>query len=314
MASAAGRRLAVVILLLALVATVAIALWVPAGGGRRGPRFATGAGNIVGIIRIEGPITGGASTGGLLGSSTGSDHIIQLLNEAREDDRVRAVVLRLNTPGGSAAAAEEIGVEIRRLQEAGKPVVASMGDTAASGGYWIAALTDHIVASPATLTGSIGVIMELTNLEGLYERLGIEVETIKSGEHKDIGSPTRELTEEERALLQGLIDDIFDQFVTVVAEGRGLSRQEVLALADGRVFTGRQALAAGLVDSLGSLNDAVEIAAELAGIEGDYTIRELGTPATLGELLRRLGAGGLLPLGVPQELKWIRWELYPQAR
>src|SRR5690606_32455107 len=312
MTSSAGHRLIVVVLLLALAATVAVALW-GQDGRSPGRRAAPASGNVVGVIRIEGPITGGASGAGLLGATAGADTIINLLHSAREDDRVRAVVLRLNTPGGSAAAAEEIGVEIRRLREAGKPVVASMGDTAASGGYWIAALTDHIVASPATLTGSIGVIMELTNLEGLYERLGIEVETIKSGEHKDIGSPTRELTEEERALLQGLIDDIFDQFVTVVAEGRGLSRQEVLALADGRVFTGRQALAAGLVDSLGGLNDAVEIAAELAGIEGDYTIRELGTPATLGELLRRLGAGGLLPLGVPQELKWIRWELYPQA-
>lgn len=312
MEATVGRRLIVVILLLALAATIAVALWGQDGGAGRGPRPAAGSGPVVGVIRIEGPITGGASTSGLLGSSTGADHIINLLHDAREDDRVRAVVLRLNTPGGSAAAAEEIGVEIQRLRDAGKVVVTSMGDTAASGGYWIAALTDHIVASPATLTGSIGVIMELTNFEGLYERLGIEVETIKSGEHKDIGSPTRDLTEEERALLQGLVDDIFDQFVTVVAEGRGLSRQEVLAVADGRLFTGRQAVQAGLVDSLGTLTDAVEVAAELAGIDDDYTVEDLAAPATLGELLRRLGTRGAL-LGLPQELKWVRWELYPQA-
>ena len=312
MTSSAGHRLIVVVLLLALAATVAVALW-GQDGRSPGRRAAPASGNVVGVIRIEGPITGGASGAGLLGATAGADTIINLLHSARDDDRVKAVVLRLNTPGGSAAAAEEIGVEIRRLREAGKVVVASMGDTAASGGYWIAALADHIVASPATLTGSIGVIMELTNLEGLYERLGIEVETIKSGEHKDIGSPTRDLTAEERDLLQGLVDDIFDQFVSVVVEGRGLSREAVLAVADGRVFTGRQAVAAGLVDSLGSMTDAVETAARLAGIADDYTVEELDRPASLTDLLRRLGAGSPWLPGVPQQLKWVRWELYPGA-
>lgn len=277
------RQLVVLVVLGAAVLTVLAGL--VAGGmpaaGARGP--------VVGILRIEGEILGGRSADGLWGPAVGADDVLALLREAREDPAVRAVVVRLNTPGGSAAAAQEIGAEIQRLRREGKVVVASLGDVAASGGYWIAATADRIVASPATLTGSIGVITQVATLVELYRKLGIEVETIKTGPYKDTGSPSRRLTDAERRLLQAMVDDIFQQFVDVVATGRGLPRERVLAVADGRILTGRQAHALGLVDELGTLEDAIERAAELAGIGGGYAVRELGGRGFLEQLLERIG-------------------------
>ncbi|PKM82292.1 MAG: signal peptide peptidase SppA, partial [Firmicutes bacterium HGW-Firmicutes-13] len=178
-------------------------------------------------------------------------------------------------PGGSAAASQEINSEIKKLREEGKVVVVSMADVAASGGYYIAAAADKILANPGTTTGSIGVIMQVTNLEELYEKIGMEIETIKSGEQKDIGNPARPMTEEERSILQSISNDIYDQFVDAVAEGRNLSRERVLELADGRIFTGRQAFELDLIDELGDLYDAVEKAAELAGLD-QIVIKEYG--------------------------------------
>lgn len=268
----------------------------------------------VGVLHIEGPIVGGTAGGGILGGGAVGDHIVKTLREASEDPSIAAVVLRLNTPGGSAAASQEIGNEIKHLQEAGKVVVASMGDMAASGGYWLAAVTDHIVANPASLTGSIGVIMQLTNIEGLYEKLGIEVENITSGEHKDMGG--RRLSEEERRLMQAMVDDIYDQFVEVVADGRNAPVEKVRGWADGRLFTGRQALDEGLIDELGTFNDAVERAAVMAGLGDAYRVRTLGAPPGFLNLFFGSAASGLglLPghgLNAEPAPTLMRWVLTP---
>ncbi|HEY8415679.1 MAG TPA: signal peptide peptidase SppA [Thermaerobacter sp.] len=300
----------IVIGLLALVLLSAVALlWPGQPGGRAGR---PGAGNLIAVVSIEGPIAGSAGAEGLFGAVAGADEIVEQLKTAREDPTIRAVVIRMNTPGGSAAASQEIGEAVRRVREAGKPVVVSIGDLAASGGYWIAATADRIVANPASLTGSIGVIMEVTHFEDLYEKLGIEVETIKSGPYKDIGSTTRPPTEEERRLLQGLVDDIYQQFVDVVARGRRLPRQQVLALADGRVLTGRQAKEAGLVDELGTFEDAVRVAASLARLE-DYHLTDLSEPHPLRDFFRLLGGARWPAAALPQDT-WsptlVRWELF----
>ncbi len=226
----------------------------------------------IGVIHIEGAILGGRGGGGLLGLP-GADAILEQLRAAQRDSEIEAVILRINSPGGSAAASQEIHREVMRLREADVLVVASLGDVAASGGYWIASAADVIVANAATITGSIGVIMQVTNLEELYEKLGMDFETIKSGEHKDIGSSSREMTPGEREILQYMVDDIFEQFIEVVAEGRNMELAEVKELADGRVFTGRQAIELGLVDKEGNFYDAVDLVREMVGIEGEVRLK-----------------------------------------
>ncbi|GAW93778.1 signal peptide peptidase SppA [Calderihabitans maritimus] len=233
----------------------------------------------VAVVFVEGIIVGTRSQAGFFDGGASAHSIMEQLREAREDPAVRAVVLRINSPGGSAAASQEIGDEISKLKKAGKVVVASMGEVAASGGYWIAALADKIVANPATMTGSIGVIMQLENLSELYEKLGIDFNVIKSGPHKDMGSSTRDLTPEEKDILQEMVNDIYEQFIKVVVKGRNLSREKVEALADGRIFTGKQAKQLGLVDQLGNYYDAIDLAAKLAGIEGEPVVVQYDRPS-----------------------------------
>lgn len=271
---------------------------------------AVGAHPVIGLLYLEGPFVTGGAPGGLLGGAVGSDLIVRQLEAAREDRAVRAVVIRINSPGGTAAAAHEVGEAVRRLR--GRvPVVSSMADVAASGGYWVAAQSSAIVANPATMTGSIGVIMQLVNLEDLYGKLGIDHEVLKSGPHKDIGSDARPITGREREILQGMVDDIFDQFITAVAAGREMEREKLLPLADGRVFTGRQAHAHGLVDYLGDLEYSIQVAARLASLD-TWTVRLLTPRPSLGRLLGFWGEGGLLPgLDLPSQLWWgrqlLRW-------
>lgn len=221
-------------------------------GGGRSSKFAIG--DKVGVVEVLGVIT----------SSAG---VIDQLHDYRDDDSVKAVVLRVDSPGGGVGPSQEIHDEVQLLA-AIKPVVASMGSAAASGGYYIAAPTDLIVANPGTITGSIGVIMEFTNFQELLEKIGLRSQVVKSGQHKDIGSPVRSMTEEDRAILQAMIDDVHSQFVEAVAAGRELPQEKVRELADGRIFTGRQARDLGLVDELGGLQVAIGKAAELGGITG----------------------------------------------
>ncbi|NPV26728.1 MAG: signal peptide peptidase SppA [Firmicutes bacterium] len=262
----------------ACLLTLILALFIPSKQMEKKRGVLGRNSGVVGVINIEGPIVG-STEGSTFSGFASSKRIMEQLRQARDDEDVVAVVLRINSPGGSAAASQEIGVEVNRLREAGKKVVVSMGDVAASGGYWIAAGADKIVANPATMTGSIGVIMELQNFQGLMGKLGIRSEAIKSGPHKDMGSPTREITEGERDILQGMVNDIYTQFIDVVTKGREgkMTREQVIQLADGRIFTGRQARELGLVDELGNYYDAVRLAGQLAGIAGEPQTREYTT-------------------------------------
>jgi protease-4 len=233
----------------------------------------------IAIIHVDGVIMGGSGQEGLLGGNGGTDQLIKELHEAEADPSVKAIVLRINSPGGSAPAAQEVGEELNKARASGKIIVTSMADMAASGGYWLAACTDKIYANPATLTGSIGVYIPYTNWQGLYKKLGIHEEEIKSGPHKDILSPNRPMTSKERTIIQTMVNDMYNQFVMVVAKGRHMDPAKVRRLADGRIYTGSQAKQLGLVDELGDMYDAIAGAKELAGIKGKVKIQEYGKPS-----------------------------------
>jgi protease-4 len=234
----------------------------------------------VGVIRVEGVITAGESDA--FQASAGSDTIVDLIKQAGADSNIRAVVLRVDSPGGEVVASDEI---YHALQQLDKPVVVSMGSLAASGGYYISADADYIYANPHTLTGSIGVISQFVTAEELLDEVGVEVVVITAGESKDFGSFSRDMTEEERAYWQTLIDEMHTAFIQIVADGRGMSVQEVRELADGRVYTGQQALDLGLVDEIGYLDDAIQKAAALGGIAGEPRIYELAPDVSLFDSL-----------------------------
>jgi protease-4 len=257
-------------------------------------------GNRVALVEVQGLILS-------------AEDVVRELEEHLEDAGIRAVVVRVESPGGVVGPSQEIHDAVVRVRQKGKPVVVSMGAIAASGGYYLAAPANHIVASPGTLTGSIGVLMQLAEIEGLLKKVGVHLEVIKAGRHKDVGNFARAMTPEERAILQALLDDMYDQFVTVVAEGRRLDRAKVLELADGRIYTGRRAKELGLVDSLGGLEDAVSTAGKLAGISGKpHLVRPrrpfltdvadwLGSRTALGGFLPGRGALPTWPLfGTPK--------------
>jgi protease-4 len=217
------------------------------------------------------------------GARVGLVRVEGLLSDARlfiedldtmEATGVSALVLRIDSPGGGVVASQEIYARLLELKDTGVPIVVSMGAVAASGGYYIASPADSIIANPGTITGSLGVLMSFTNLEGLFEKIGMDFEVVKSGEYKDVGSWSREMTEEERAFLQATVDDIHAQFVEAVALNRNLDLAEVESLADGRIFSGRQAVEAGLVDGLGTLDQAIAVAGRMAGIPGEPRVQE----------------------------------------
>lgn len=238
----------------------------------------------IALVRVEGVILDAQQT-------------VADLKKFAETPSIKAIVLRIDSPGGGVVASQEIHDAVKRVRNKhNKTVIASMGTVAASGGYYIAVATDRIVANPGTLTGSIGVIMELANLEGLLKKIGVENVVVKSGRYKDLGSPFRAMSADDRRILQAVMDDVHNQFIEAVAEGRSLEIGEVRPIADGRIFTGRQAKEAKLVDELGDLNDAIRLAADLAGIEGEpkvvepkrrFSIRDL-IESRLGSALPRL--------------------------
>ena len=219
-----------------------------------------------------------------------SKEIIEQLEKYRTNPSVKAIVLRINSPGGGVAPSQEIYEEILKSRQANKtPIVASVGSLAASGGYYIASAADLIVANPGSITGSIGVLLQVPNISGLLQKIGVKSVVVKSGQHKDIASPTREMTDSERQLLQGMLDDVHNQFIDVVAKGRQIDRKKVEAMADGRIFSGREAQSLGLVDQLGNLQDAIERAGTLAGIRGKPTvIQERKRRSFLLDLVRGL--------------------------
>jgi protease-4 len=226
----------------------------------------------IGIVTVEGPIITSKDT-------------IEELKTYRKDNSIKAIILRVESPGGGVAPSQEIYEEVKKTAKE-KPVVVSMGAVAASGGYYISAPATKIVANPGTLTGSIGVIMEIPNIKGLMEKIGVKTEVIKSGRYKDIASIFKDMEPEQRKILQSVLDDVHEQFIKAVAEGRKLPVNQVRELADGRVFTGSQALQLKLVDELGNMEDAIELARELAGIKGEPQIVYKKEKISIIELLK----------------------------
>lgn len=256
-----------------------------------GALTATGSDSKVALIEVSGAITDEGARGFLgTGGTGGARDFISNVEKATEDTAVKAVVIRVNSPGGSAAASQEMYQAVRRLRKE-KPVVCSMGDVAASGGYYVAAACNKIYANGSTLTGSIGVISQFLNYAELFRKLGLDQATIKSGAFKDAGNPMRSLTPAERQLFQAMISDVYAQFVADVLDGRKeataskLTAARLAQVADGRVLTGRQARKALLVDENGGLHDAVLAAAKLGGIEGKPVVKKIGGGGGLAALL-----------------------------
>jgi protease-4 len=219
----------------------------------------------IGVIAIEGVI-----------SSDLADGTVRQLTKYADDPSIKAIVLRIDSPGGGVASSQEIYEEVKRVRSSGKLVVASLGSVAASGGYYVACVADRIFANAGTVTGSIGVIVQLANAEELLRRVGVEPTVITSGPFKDSGNPTRALRPEERQVFQALVDDVYQQFVEAVAQGRNLPVGEVRQAADGRIYTGRQAKDLRLVDELGSLQDAITYTASTIGIVGKPKLVQQG--------------------------------------
>ncbi len=258
-------------------------------------------GPAIAIIDVNGQIVyGAASEFSLAGGSTAaSGNIARLINQAARDAQVKAIVLRVNSPGGSVMGSDEI---YHALKKSGKPVVVYMGELAASGGYYVSMAGERIFAHPNTLTGSIGVISEFTNIKGLYEKLGIQSTIVKSGENKDFGSPTTPFTEEDRKLWQAVIDETYEGFVKLIADNRGMTVEEVKKLADGRVYTGQQALALKLIDELGYLQDAIDEAASRGGISGAPRVIEYRRQSPFAELFgMSIARTVLAALGIPMD-------------
>lgn len=302
-----------------------MALLLAAGGGepvqgsalparRWEERVVEGAGrDRVALIEVSGAIGVAADPFSL---SLSQEDLISQIRQARDDSLVKAVVLRVDSPGGGVVASNELHAELVRLREAGKTLVVSMGTTAASGGYYVSTPAERIYANADTLTGSLGVILALTNYQEAFEKLGLESYVYKSGELKDIGSPTRPPTEEEQRVLQSIVDEAYDGFVRVIVEGRGLPEERVRELADGRIYTGSQAQELGLVDELGNLDAAIAGARELAGLETALVVRYTESSSLRALLASRLSAPqqpadplGLRAITAPQvprlEYRWV---------
>jgi protease-4 len=230
-----------------------------------------GLGDKVAVIPIKGEITSGGCSGGIFGTPACADVTVIELDKANEDDSVRAIVLDINSGGGSVVPSRDLA---RAVKESKKPVVSYIGESGASGAYYIASASRHIVADRDSITGSIGVIMTIQHTYGLYDKLGINVTTIKSGKVKDIGSPYRPMTDEEKKELEAMVSKIYADFVSDVAINRGLERDYVERISDGSIYLGKDAKDLGLIDSLGNLQDAVNIAAELGNVSGKPEVQK----------------------------------------
>jgi protease-4 len=270
------KKKAIIITLaaLAVVAIVVLVIMRPIG------RPAAGK---IAIIPLSGTI-GSQEGSRFLGSTITPELVREYLRTAERDAAVEAIILRIDSPGGTVPASQEILNEIERVAEE-KPIVVSIDNMAASGGYYISTGADMIVILPTAQTGSIGVISQIPNIEGLYDKLGIEIQTFKGGKYKDMYRGLRELTPEEEEILQEMVDEYYEHFIQVVAEGRGLSTDDVRDLATGQLYSGTEARKLGLVDELGDLDAALNLTAELAGLER-YVVEYYERPGlTLWSLL-----------------------------
>jgi len=232
----------------------------------------------VAVVPVSGLIFSGEGPGPASGTA---EWVVEALEAAAEDEAVKAVILEVDSPGGTITGADLIHRQVERTRAGGVKVVAFFRNIAASGGYYVSAPADRIVAYPTAITGSVGVILQTFNVSGLFEKLGVEAVTVKSGKLKDMGSPFRTPTDEERAVLQSIADEAYERFVNIVAEGRGMDIEKARALADGRILTAKQAKAAGLVDALGYLDDAIAAAEEVATIENATVIRYGKVPSLM---------------------------------
>ncbi|MGY4689215.1 signal peptide peptidase SppA [Salibacterium sp. K-3] len=246
-----------------------------------------GVGGKIAVIDLQGTIQDTGQTPGIMNAGTyNHQQFLRTLKSAGENNSVNGIILEVNTPGGGVVESDEIHDRIVEIQEeTEKPVYVSMGNTAASGGYYISAPADNIVAHSATVTGSIGVIMQSVNYSDLAEELGIDFQTIKSGQYKDIMSGSRDMTENEEQILQRLVDDFYQDFVSVIAEGRDMSEEEVRDIGDGRVYSGEQALELGLVDELGTLDDTIALMEEEEGMNDPTVVRYQSEAFTFNQFL-----------------------------
>jgi protease IV len=262
--------------IIAIVAGCLVILLLFSGGcfflGLLSSIFTAGSGTLQGNIyeiRIEGVVSASQQSGFFSGGATTPEEVIRQLDAASKSPNIKAVLLRVNSPGGSPASSQEIFEEVKKLE---KPVVVSVSDTCASGAYYISCAADMILANPASSVGSIGVILQIQNLEGLYDKLGIEYTVIKQGKYKDIGNPDRDITAEERKLLEEQTNKIYRQFINDVSETRSLTIDEVEELATGWVYLGSEAVELGLIDAIGTYKDAIDQAAILGGISGEPVV------------------------------------------
>jgi protease IV len=291
------RRLRVVAAAVLVYLGVAGLFVVSVGGLSRGEGGSSLFGPKVAIVELEGIILD-------------VDDLVRELKAHRENPSVRAVVLRINSPGGVVGPTQELYDAVRRLRDAGKPVVASLGAVAASGGYYVAVGCDEIYANRGTLTGSIGVIMQLANFEQLMKKVGVDYVVVKAGQFKDIGSPSRPMTPDERRVMQGLLDDVHGQFIDAVAAGRKLPREDVVRFADGRVFSGTQAKELHMIDVLGDLEDAVNAAAKRVNIPLPPAVIQPKRRFSIVDLLRSQFEGTALGLLLRPALPAFRTPLY----
>jgi len=229
------------------------------GSGDATETVVSGSGDKIAIVELRGVITS-------------SEDVVRQLKRYREQRSIKAILLRIDSPGGAVVPSQEMYEEVKKTRDSGKPVVVSMGSLAASGGYYVACGATRLVANKATLTGSIGVISEFLHYYGAMDKLGLDIKTIKTGKLKDAGTPNRPMNDEDVAYFQSLMNDVYQQFISVVATERKMQHDAVEGLADGRVFTGEQAVKLGLVDTIGTYEDAIKIAATLAGIHGEPSL------------------------------------------
>jgi protease-4 len=245
----------------------------------------------IALVRIEGPIITSKSA-------------VEEIKGYAKDKSIKAIVLRVESPGGGVVASQEIHNEVKKAADV-KKVVVSMGSVAASGGYYVSVPASQIIANPGTITGSIGVIMEIPNIKGLMDKIGVTTEVIKSGRHKDLASVFRGIGREEREILQGVMDDVHQQFIQAVAEGRKLPPERVRKIADGRVFSGRQAKEAGLIDDLGDLEYSLSAAAKMVGIKGEPEVVTKKERGTLMQLLDSAFGDRVMKVLPQAELKYL---------
>jgi protease-4 len=268
----------VVLMVSVLMAIIDIGMRIQEGADKKVSLLLPKTGPGIGVVRIEGPIAF-SSRNTTFGMASGVEHIIKRLDEFSRNSNIKAVIVRINSPGGTVAATQEIYQKLWRLRKKNIPLIASMGDVAASGGYYVASACNIIVANHGTLTGSIGVIAASPNLKGLFDKLGIKMNVIKSGRYKDILSSHREITRDEAALLQRMINATYKKFLRDVALGRSRNQSEIEPYADGRIMIGEEALEHKLIDMVGTFEDAIDRAREIAKLdEGTPVYDDIRTP------------------------------------